>query len=262
MKALRMITRRALLTVALPTLLLMNDADAQPAGYNYDEAKVPQYTLPDPLVANDGSKVATAEQWKGSRRDEVLRQFEEHVYGRRPGKLKETKFEVRSVERGVLGGKAVRKQITIHLLGESQPEKLHVLQYLPDGVTAPVPVFVGYNFDGNHAVNVDPGIELSTNWLREANAPGIKDHRATEEGRGREASRWQAEMIVGRGYGLVTAYYGDIEPDHAEGWKTGIRAKLDEDQHGQPLVLEDWSAISAWAWGLSRIMDYRRRTTT
>lgn len=248
--------RLTALAVALPTLLLMNDAAAQPAGYNYDEAKVPPYTLPDPLVANDGSKVTTADHWKTSRRAEVLKLFEQHVFGRRPAKLKETKFEVRSVERGVLGGRAVRKQVTIHLLGESQPEKLHVLMYLPDGITTPVPMFVGYNFDGNHAVHVDPGIELSTNWMREATAPGVKEHRATEEGRGREASRWQVEMLLGRGYGLATAYYGDIEPDHAEGWKTGLRAKVDTDQHGQPLALEDWSAISAWAWGLSRVMDY------
>ncbi len=252
MKALRLM----LLTAVLQFFLPMNSVEAQPAGYNYDEARVPSYTLPDPLVAQDGSPITTADQWRNSRRAEVLKLFEDHVYGRRPGRLKETKFEVKSVERGVLGGKAVRKQITIHLLGESQPEKLHVLMYLPESIASPVPVFVGYNFDGNHAVNLDPGIELSTNWMREANAPGVKDHRATEEGRGREASRWQAEMIVSRGYGLATAYYGDLEPDHAEGWKTGLRSKVDEDQNGKPLPLEEWSAISAWAWGLSRIMDY------
>ena len=244
------------LTVALPTLLFMNDADAQPAGYNYDEAKVPAYTLPDPLLAADGSKITTAAQWQKSRRAETLKLFEQEVYGRQLGKLKETKFEVNSVERGVLGGKAVRKQITLHLLGEDKEPKLHVLMYLPAAATKPVPVFVGYNFDGNHAVNADPGIELSTNWLREANAPGIKDHRATEEGRGREASRWAVDKILERGYGVVTAYYGDIEPDHAEGWKDGLRAKIKTDAAGKTLPLEEWSAISAWAWGLSRVMDY------
>jgi len=252
MKALRLTA----LTVALPTLLLMNDAAAQPAGFNYDEANVPPYTLPDPLVANDGSKVTTAEQWKTSRRAEVLKLFEQHVYGRRPGKLAETKFEVKSVERGVLGGKAVRKQITLHLLGVTQPEKLHVLMYLPADATTPVPVFVGYNFNGNHTIHADPGIDLATGWMHEANGPGVENHRATEAGRGTSASRWAVDDILGRGYGLVTAYYGDLEPDHAEGWKTGIRAKLDADQHGRPLALGDWSAISAWAWGLSRIMDY------
>lgn len=252
MKALR----RSLCTALLPSLLLMNAADAQPAGYNYDESKVPAYTLPDPLVANDGSRVTTADQWKSSRRAEVLKLFEEHVFGRRPGKLPATTFEVKSVDRGALGGKAVRKQLTIHLLGEREPEKLHVLLYLPAAATQPVPVFVGYNFNGNHTIHADPGIELSTAWMREASGPGVENHRATEAGRGTSASRWAVDEILARGYGLATAYYGDIEPDHAEGWKAGLRAKVKTDQHGQPLALEDWSAISAWAWGLSRIMDY------
>lgn len=252
MKALR----RSLCTALLASLPLMNDADAQPAGSNYDESKVPAYTLPDPLVANDGSKVTTVGQWKSSRRAEVLELFEEHVFGRLPGKLAATKFEVKSVDRSALGGKAVRKQITIHLLGEREPEKLHVLLYLPAAATQPVPVFVGYNFNGNHTIHADPGIDLATGWMREANGPGVENHRATEAGRGTSASRWAVDEILARGYGLATAYYGDIEPDHAEGWKNGLRAKVKTDQRGQPLALEDWSAISAWAWGLSRIMDY------
>ena len=39
---------------------------AQPEGTNYDESKVPQYELPDPLTMSDGTKVTTAEQWKTS----------------------------------------------------------------------------------------------------------------------------------------------------------------------------------------------------
>ncbi|MCA9228870.1 MAG: hypothetical protein KDA47_24810, partial [Planctomycetales bacterium] len=40
-----------------------DDASAQPAGFNYDEAKVPQYELPDPLTTNDGRPVSSAEMW-------------------------------------------------------------------------------------------------------------------------------------------------------------------------------------------------------
>ena len=54
---------------------------------------------------------------------------------------------------------------------------------------------------------------------------------------------------------MATVYYGDVEPDHAEGWKDGARAHIKEDQDGQPLALEDWSAISAWSWGLSLVVD-------
>ena len=51
---------------------------------NYDEAKVPEYVLPDPLVAADGTKIETALQWTEKRRPELLELFKEHVYGRVP----------------------------------------------------------------------------------------------------------------------------------------------------------------------------------
>ena len=53
---------------------------------NYDESKVPKYTLPDPLVLSDGGKVADAETWRVKRRPEILKLFQEHVYGRAPGR--------------------------------------------------------------------------------------------------------------------------------------------------------------------------------
>ncbi len=69
----------ALLVAAGPCL---RQAKAQ-VDVNYDEAKVHPYTLPDPLVANDGTKITSAAQWRDSRREELLKLFEEHVYGRR-----------------------------------------------------------------------------------------------------------------------------------------------------------------------------------
>ena len=52
---------------------------------NYDESKVSQYELPDPLVAMDGSAVATAQDW-AARRAEILGFYREQVYGRVPEK--------------------------------------------------------------------------------------------------------------------------------------------------------------------------------
>ena len=48
----------------------------------YDESKVPKYTLPDPLVLLNGKKVRDAETWTKKRWPENLRLFESHVYGR------------------------------------------------------------------------------------------------------------------------------------------------------------------------------------
>jgi hypothetical protein len=52
-----------------------------PAG-QYDESKVPKYSLPDPLVLLSGNKVKDAKTWKEKRRPEILRLFATSVYGR------------------------------------------------------------------------------------------------------------------------------------------------------------------------------------
>ena len=62
---------------------MIPDTDAQPQGYNYDEAVVPAYTLPDPLTNLAGTSLTTASDWEKQRRPEILRLFEDHVYGRK-----------------------------------------------------------------------------------------------------------------------------------------------------------------------------------
>lgn len=42
---------------------------------NYDESKVPQYTLPSVLMCHDGEMVQTKEQWEQKRRPEILNLF-------------------------------------------------------------------------------------------------------------------------------------------------------------------------------------------
>ena len=104
---------------------------------NYEESKVPQYELPDPLVCLDGSKVKDAETWRIKRRPEVLRLFENEMFGRSPGKPKAMRFEV--VEKGedALGGKAVRKQIVIHLGKGEKALAVNLLIYLPKNAKSP-----------------------------------------------------------------------------------------------------------------------------
>ncbi len=48
---------------------------------NYDEAKVGDYTLPDPLVCNDGSRVTNAETWFVRRRPEILESYRTEIFG-------------------------------------------------------------------------------------------------------------------------------------------------------------------------------------
>ena len=229
----------------------------KPSGFNYDEAKVPQYTLPDPLLANDGSTVTTARQWQAFRRQEILSLFEQEVYGRRTAKPQKIRFEHHPIEKHALGGKAIRKQITIHMESEGKAHAMGVLIYLPTASKMKVPLFLAYNFVGNQSIHSDPGIIMSTGWHREKKGRDyIKDHRATEASRGVSTSAWPIETILDRGYGVATVFYGDIEADHPDGWKDGIRSKFTKDKHGAVMKTEDSGAIAAWAWGLSRVMDY------
>ena len=81
---------------------------------------------------------------------------------------------------------------------------------------------------------------------------GVVDNRATEASRGTAAIRWPIDMMIDRGYAVVTAYRGDIDPDYDDGFKNGVHALYPELQ-GRG---DNFSTIAAWAWALSRAMDY------
>jgi hypothetical protein len=220
---------------------------------NYDESKVPPYTLPDPLVLENGSPVTTAAQWRGQRRPELLHLFAREVYGRTPPSRLVASRTVMSVEKA-LDGRAVRKQIRISVGPAADAATMDLLLYLPAQATRAVPVFLGLNFEGNHAVHTDPGIMLAAAWLPEQ-VRGVADHRATEASRGSEASRWAIERILARGYGLATMYYGDLDPDFDDGFRNGIHPLFYAPGQEKPAP-DEWGAIGAWAWGLSRALDY------
>lgn len=230
-------------------------AHAQPPEVNYDESKVPKYTLPDPLVLEDGRRVTDAKMWFEQRRPEILRLFQTHMYGKSPGRPEEMWFETTSVAANALEGKATRKEVTVHFTRDGQGPAMHVLVYLPNNVPRPVPVFLGLNFAGNQAIHPDPGITLSTAWMHDRPESGVKDHRATEQSRGTARRRWPVEMILGRGYALATIYYGDLDPDFDDGFQNGVHPLFYKPGQTKPAP-DEWGAIGAWAWGLSRAVDY------
>jgi hypothetical protein len=230
-------------------------APPQRPDVNYDESKVRPYTLPDPLVMADGARVTDARAWNQRRRPEILKLFEEHVYGRTPSARLKVRHEVVSTDAMALGGKAVRKEVTLHFTDQQDGPKMGLLIFLPAGAKKPVPVFLGLNFNGNHAVHPDPAIKLSTQWMRPSPAGGVVNNRATEKSRGAAASRWPIEKILARGYGLATAYYGDLDPDFDDGFQNGVHPLFYKPGQTRPAP-DEWGAIGAWAWGLSRALDY------
>ena len=219
----------------------------------FDEARVPSYTLPDPLVFGSGEAVRNIEEWQ-RRRAEILELFRTHVYGRSPGAPGSLRSELLESEPAALGGRAVREQVRLRF-GERGTPRLDLLIYRPAAMDGPVPAFLGLDFYGNHSVHADPGILLSDQWM--PNDPGhcIEDHRATERSRGASASRWPVETIVERGYALAVAYCGDLDPDYDDGFQNGVHPLFYREGQSQPDP-DQWGAIGAWAWGLCRILDF------
>ena len=124
---------------------------------NYDEAKVPQYTLPDPLTLSSGEKVADVKTWTERRRPELLHLFETQVFGR-PAHATKPKSLRTSIARDALGGLATRKEVTVFLDGTDTGPRMQLLVYIPNGGAAgKKPAFLGFNFGGNHTVHADPG---------------------------------------------------------------------------------------------------------
>jgi hypothetical protein len=235
------------------TAIALLAASMQPPKPNYDESRVPAYDLPDPLIASDGHRISTSKEWLDKRRPELIGLFEENVYGRSPGDPRSLSFQTLSVSRNALDGKAVRKQVRVQFSPKGGSSAMSILIYLPSHVKEPVPVFVGLNFDGNQTVQDDPGILMPSGWMPAG--PGVERNRATEATRGADAHSWPVSMILARGYGVATVYAGDIAADHADNYQEGVLPLFYRPGQTRPDA-NQWGTIAAWAWGLSRVVDY------
>ncbi len=241
-------------TILLPIFALLL-APLAHAAANLDESKVGTLPLPDPLLAADGTPIRDAATWRARRRPELLELFAREIYGRTPAdRPAAMHWETTSTDRTALGGKATRKEITIHFTARADGPKLHLLLYQPNTGTAPYPAFLGLNYFGNPCVNADSGITPSTAWMRPAPEFGIVKNRATEKTRAVHAYRWQVETVIARGYATATAYYGDLSPDHLGGIEESVGA-LFATGTAENRAPDAWGAIGIWAWGLSRALD-------
>ncbi len=219
-----------------------------------DELRIPPYDLPDPLRCADGRGVVSADDWWRVRRPELLALFSDRVYGRTPGGVPSVTYEVLDRDPGALGGMATRCQVRCRFDGLV---RLDLLLYLPHR-RGPAPVFCGLNFFGNHTVHPDPAIALPTAWVPESEGLGVAGHRASEASRGGQAAQWPVQHLLARGYGLVTAYAGDLYPDDpaVDAGRTHVPALFGAGGDRRARGPNEWGALGAWAWGLSRALDY------
>ncbi|MEM8668260.1 MAG: acetylxylan esterase [Planctomycetota bacterium] len=230
-----------------------NQLFAQNFVANYDESKIAPYTLPDPLITEDGDKVTDAKTWSRMRRPELLELFATQVYGTAPEPCKLT-HRLISTHENAVQGKAIRREVDVHFGSSADAPAMRLLIYTPKSADGAVPAFLTLNFQGNHSVDPDPTISLNASWMRSKKGM-VVENRATEAARGVAASRWPIEMIVDRGYALVTIYYGDIDPDFDDGFENGIHGHLKSEAESIP-AKQRWGSIAGWAYGLSRALDY------
>ncbi|MGH9588965.1 MAG: acetylxylan esterase, partial [Terracidiphilus sp.] len=215
---------------------------------NYDQAKVGTYTLPDPLLLNNGKMVRNAKTWWTKRRPEIVRIFETQQYGIAPGRPGDENFKV--VEKGSASdGKALREQVTISLSNDPAWPKIHLLIYLPAAAKKPVPMYFTISFAPNQCVTDDPAIIPGEIWSARTQTRVMPPKRYCFFG------HVPVERLLDAGYGVASFYYGDVDPDYLAGFKNGIRAHyLPASQTER--APDAWGSIAAWAWGMSRVEDY------
>ena len=219
-----------------PVTNLGNDANGNPrrlavkTGHisNYDEAKVPPYKLPDPLVLANGKPVRDAETWRRQRRPEIIRLYEAEIFGRVPAAAPKVTWRVTGTEPGAREGTVSIRRVA-GAIGEGPDAPLIPLTlYTPAKAKGRVPVIVLVNFGGGP---------------RPASAPPPSSGEPPV-----------AAEIISRGWGYATIAYQDIQPHRRTSLDEGVIARTRP--AGQTPAPDDWGAISAWAWGVSRAIDY------
>jgi hypothetical protein len=201
---------------------------------NYDDAKVGAYTLPDPLVLADGTPVRDAATWMKRRRSELLRLYETEIYGRVPAKTPAVTWQVTETDTQAREGAAVRKRVVGTIGSGPDAPQIRLTLFTPANAKKPAPVILLVNFGGG---------------------PTPPPTARGRGGAGFPSDPPVAAEILSRGWGYATVGYQDIQPDRLNTFMQGaIGAALAPGQQ-QPAA-DEWGTISAWSWGVSRIVDY------
>nr|WP_295934302.1 alpha/beta fold hydrolase [uncultured Dyadobacter sp.] len=193
---------------------------------NYDEAKVPHYTLPDVLKTTAGKTIRSDEKWEKLRRPEVLKLFEDNVYGQMPTDYDSIRYALTQDDQPVMNGKATLKQVVVTVFRNRRSVAISLVLFVPAQARKPAPVFLLINNRGKE--NTDPT-------------------------RAKKSEFWPAEMVIDSGFAIAAFHVSDLAPDNKDSYATGVLQKLYPEQLKKDNGMK---AIGAWAWGASRMMDY------
>jgi hypothetical protein len=186
-------------------------------------------SMPALMTFKDGTKVSTADQWP-RRRAEIVEDFEREVYGRIPGNVPKVNWEVTSTTDGESGGIAtVTKSLAGRVDNSAFPQITVNIQAsftVPKERKGPVPIILqfggGFGFGG---------------------------------GRGGTAASW-TQQALNKGWGHGTMNPNSIQAD-SNRLREGVIGLTNK---GQPRKPDDWGALRAWGWGVSRLIDYFEAT--
>jgi hypothetical protein len=191
--------------------------------------------LPEPLLMADGRPVTSPEQWRTERRPELLELFQSDMYGHLPPAPGNVTANLEGCDPHWLGGAATLKEVRLKF-GPTAAPAVRLLIALPNHAGGRVPAIVGLNFTGNHS-------------LVDSTVPAVPERLKPEfKARNSHPQSYPFAEAIARGYALASLCYEDIEPDQ-NGATGGVRSAYQG---------FDWGAIAAWAWGLSRAVDYLR----
>ena len=194
-------------------------------GINYDESRVPQYELPDPLISEDGEHIKTKDDWSVKRRPELMRLFRDHVYGNRPDTVYAVDYIVVSERQDMFGVGAAGSQVRATVRAENKTHAFEFTLVIPRS-DRPAPLVILIN-----------------------NRYPIPLERAA----GEEDPFWPVELLVRQGYAAACFHTSDVDPDRPDGYASGVRVLLDRADTSPD---RRWAALSAWGWGASRVLDY------
>jgi hypothetical protein len=241
----------------------------------YDEKTANPYpTLPDPLVMNNGRRVTSASQWR-QRRAELVELFDREVYGRRPANMPKVTWTVAGTTEGLTGNvPVVTRQLVGRVDNAGYPAlNVTILATLstPKNATGPVPVVLMFGGGGPAPDGVPattpcvlPGAEVQGAGPARGGGAGAAGRGGAAGGRaGGPPAAGQPpsaqEQIVARGWGYASVATGSIQADNGQGLTCGIIGLVNK---GQPRKLDDWGVLSAWGWGMSKVLDYLETDTT
>jgi len=194
---------------------------------NFDEALVPEYSLPEIFTSEKGEKVSSKSDWEQSRRRELLDLFRREVYGIAPPKPEDLSFKIIERNSEALDGKATLKRVEISFSLQNKPFAFHLTLFIPHGNSGKSPVFLLLNHRGSE--NTDPSRMKTSDF-------------------------WPAEYAISRGYAIAAINVSaEVDPDEPDA-KTGIRAFYKNNYRDADEL--SWGTISAWAWAGQRAVDY------